>query len=82
MAEHAAIPVANATARPPSSAPIAASNAAAPGCPSRAYPLGPPAWKADARVTGSLSAPSGVGAGRPAAIAMVSGCRLRGIRRC
>src|SRR5579884_327629 len=69
----AAIPDANASARPSSSAPIASSNASHVGFPSRPYATGPPAWYVEENTTGGFSGPSGTSAGRPAVTASVAG---------
>ena len=74
----AAIPDANASAWPPSSAPIADSSAVQVGLPYRPYPTvvrgsAEPTY-VDAKTTGGLKGASTTRAGRPAVTARVSGC--------
>ena len=69
----AAMPDANATHRPPSSAPRVSSNAVQVGLPYRPYSSSPPATYVEVRCTGTLMGWSGVCGGRPAMTARVSG---------
>src|SRR5919107_3899024 len=66
------MPDENITARPPSSAPTASSNAAQVGLPNRPYSRSPPATYVLAGVIGTFSGESDVRPGRPAATTSVS----------
>src|SRR3954447_24241883 len=78
-ADAAAMPDANVSACPPSSAPSTSSSACQGAWPSRAYPSGPPACSADAGEIGRFSGPSGTTGGLPKAITAVSGRMRAGV---